>query len=329
MKTKISDIRVSLGTAISLGLKNGYMPAPPTTAYLMLGEECLNNCAFCTQAKGADSSGNLLSRVTWPLFSFDRVLATLKEFGKVKFERICIQCLNDPSAMSDLDRIVRELRKAAPLPISISVGPIGRNRLELLKEAGVERVGIAIDGGSPEVFEIVKGSYVGNPHSYEGTWEAMAVAVEVFGKGKVSTHIIVGMGETDRNIADTLIRACETGVSPSLFSYTPMRGTVFKGTPPPLGRYRALQLLRHCIVFQGNADPFMFDDEGRMTDIKIDLIRSIPNIIDSFRTRGCPDCNRPYYNERPTGPIYNYPLEVDEGSLSDGISEAEAYIKSL
>jgi biotin synthase len=25
-----------------------------------------------------------------------------------------------------------------------------------------------------------------------------------------------------------------------------------------------------------------------------------------FRTSGCPDCNRPLYNERPGGPMYNY-----------------------
>lgn len=253
----------------------------------------------------------------------------MKEIGDLKFKRICIQCLNDPFAMTDLDHIVRVLGKTVPIPISISVGPIGRRRMELLKEAGVERVGIAIDGGSPDVFEKVKGSYVGNPHSYEGTWEAMAVAVQVFGKGKVSTHIIVGLGETDRDVADTLIRACDMGVSPSLFSYTPMRGTAFRGMPPSLGRYRSLQLLRHYVVSQGNADPFIFDQKGRIVGTEIDRIQALPDISEAFRTRGCPDCNRPFYNERPTGPIYNHPSKVDEGSFWEGISEAEAYVNRL
>ncbi|MCW3977503.1 MAG: radical SAM protein, partial [Candidatus Bathyarchaeota archaeon] len=26
-------------------------------------------------------------------------------------------------------------------------------------------------------------------------------------------------------------------------------------------------------------------------------------------TSGCPGCNRPYYNERPGGPLYNYPRQ--------------------
>lgn len=26
----------------------------------------------------------------------------------------------------------------------------------------------------------------------------------------------------------------------------------------------------------------------------------------AFMTSGCPDCDRPYYNESPRGPIYNF-----------------------
>ncbi|HUT17269.1 MAG TPA: radical SAM protein, partial [Acidobacteriota bacterium] len=29
-----------------------------------------------------------------------------------------------------------------------------------------------------------------------------------------------------------------------------------------------------------------------------------------FLTSGCPDCNRPFYNEKPSGPIYNYPRNI-------------------
>jgi biotin synthase len=31
------------------------------------------------------------------------------------------------------------------------------------------------------------------------------------------------------------------------------------------------------------------------------------NSGEPFRTSGCPGCNRPFYNESPRGPIYNYP----------------------
>jgi biotin synthase len=34
-----------------------------------------------------------------------------------------------------------------------------------------------------------------------------------------------------------------------------------------------------------------------------------------FQTSGCPDCNRPFYNEKPGGPIYNYSKELNVKEL--------------
>lgn len=319
-------IRVSLGTAISLGLKEGALPSPPTTAYLMLGENCLNNCAFCTQARDADSSGELLSRVTWPSFGMGKVINSFKQGGKNRFDRICIQCLNDPIMLGKLEWVVSQLREAAPLPISVSVGPLGRKKLESLKKAGVERVGIAIDGGSEKVFAEVKGSGVGNPYTYESTWRAMDTALSVFGKGFVSTHLIIGIGETDKDVAQTLQKASDMGVTVSLFSFTPMKGTALKNSPPTLGRYRALQIMRNYVDVQGNLDPFGFDGEGKLMRMDTNTILEVTDLIDSFRTRGCPDCNRPYYNERPGKTMYNYPHPVDGSIIEEGISLAEEYV---
>jgi biotin synthase len=44
----------------------------------------------------------------------------------------------------------------------------------------------------------------------------------------------------------------------------------------------------------------------------------LSKIIESglpFQTSGCPDCNRPYYNEKPSGPIYNYPRKLTEQEI--------------
>ena len=71
-------IRVSIGTAGVLGLVRVPMAVAPTTAYLMLGGQCVMNCAFCAQARESRSNGNALSRVTWPEFPLDRVCSRLK-----------------------------------------------------------------------------------------------------------------------------------------------------------------------------------------------------------------------------------------------------------
>jgi biotin synthase len=320
-------IRLSLGTAIVLDLKEGSLPAPPSTAYLLVGDHCLNNCAFCTQARDARSSGDFLSRVSWPSYYIHEVLEALKR-KQAEFGRICIQCLNDPEILSKLTDLVKMMIEVVDLPVSVSVGPMDRKRMIALKYAGVERIGIALDAGSVEVFENVKGSSVGNPYTYKGIWEALETAVEVFGKGKVSTHLIVGLGETDSDVCETILKAGTLGVTTSLFAFTPMKGISFKGCSPPLGRYRALQLLRFLITETGEAEGFQFDENGKITAIDEHHLLSMSGIKDSFKTRGCPDCNRPYYNERPRGPIYNHPGDIDEREIQQGINLSLDYAGS-
>jgi biotin synthase len=62
-----------------------------------------------------------------------------------------------------------------------------------------------------------------------------------------------------------------------------------------------------------------FDQKGCLTDFGVEK-ETLSRIVYSgkpFQTSGCPNCNRPYYNEKPSGPIYNYPRELNEKELLD------------
>ncbi len=320
----ISTIRLSIGTAIALQLRTGKLPVPPTTAYLMVGDECLNNCAFCTQAREASSSGELLSRVIWPEFDKETVMAALEVGGNYGLKRICLQCLIDPSMLKDLPDLVKELVDRIGSSVSVSISAVDGMMLDRLKEAGAARIGIALDGASEQVFENIKGGGVGNPYTWGGNWRSLRSAVDVFGSGNVSTHIIVGLGETDEEIVSTMIKSKEEGILVSLFAYTPMKGTKDIGAAPDLKRYRGLQLARSLIMDHGVVDGFSYDTTGKLTGVPGEIDRLDLSLI--FQTRGCPDCNRPYYNERPRGPMYNYPrpLAADESEIA--ISEAIEYL---
>jgi len=55
---------------------------------------------------------------------------------------------------------------------------------------------------------------------------------------------------------------------------------------------------------------FKFKNNGELIGFpKFNLDEIIK--LNPFNTRGCPDCNRPFYNERPTGVIYNYPFKIE------------------
>jgi biotin synthase len=61
-----------------------------------------------------------------------------------------------------------------------------------------------------------------------------------------------------------------------------------------------------------------FDENGCITGFGVDkqTLKQVVGSGEPFRTSGCPDCNRPYYNEKPSGPIYNYPRPLSRGEIA-------------
>jgi biotin synthase len=110
-------------------------------------------------------------------------------------------------------------------------------------------------------------------------------------------------------------------VLPALFAFTPIPGTALESIPqPPIETYRRMQIVRHLILHKiARYDNMSFDKEDCLTDFGAhrDLLVSIIQSGQPFLTSGCPNCNRPYYNEKPSGPIFNYPRKVSEAELSE------------
>jgi biotin synthase-related radical SAM superfamily protein len=303
-------IRLSLGTAIVLGLLEGRLDVAPTTAYLMTYRDgkCTANCGFCPQARESKSSTRLLSRVTWPVYSTADVLGALGSAAEQKkIMRVCIQALNYPEVFSHLEALVKEIKKCSSVVVSVSCQPQNRANIERLKRGGVDRLGIALDAAAEEVFSRVKGGCYG----WENQFRLFGEALAVFGRGNVSTHVIVGLGETEREVVEVIQRCVDLGVLPALFAFTPVRGTALEGwLPPKVESYRRIQTARYLIVNgKTKAHNIGFDGNGKITDFGLES-EALEQIIGSgvpFQTSGCPGCNRPYYNEKASGPIYNYP----------------------
>jgi lipoyl synthase len=307
------QIRVSLGTAIVLGLTDGKLDAKPTTAYLMTyhAGKCSANCGFCPQAKGSKSSTELLSRVSWPIFSTANFLSALDNASKQgKIKRVCIQALNYPSVFVHLEGLVREIKKCSAVPVSVSCQPLNTENIELLAKAGVDRLGIALDAATEKIFSKVKGKTAGCPYNWEKQFHQLDEALKIFGKGNVSTHLIVGLGETERQAVEVIQRCVDMAVLPALFAFTPVHGTALEFRPaPPIDVYRRIQLARYLLVnHKTRIENMRFDDLGKITFFGLanELLKATFESGLPFRTSGCPNCNRPFYNERPGGTIYNY-----------------------
>ena len=324
-------VRVSYGSAVILGLNRGVLNAKPSTAYLLTytPRKCVANCRFCPQARSSTSKADLLSRVTWPVFFSQRVISRIKHaVTNALIRRVCIQALNYPEMLEDVLGLVREIRLHMDVPISVSCQPLGKNEIRLLAQAGVERIGIPIDAATKEIFNRVKGFEANGPYTWEEHFEALKAAVDILKAGRVSTHLIVGLGETEKDLVKVIQQLVDIGVYPGLFAFTPIPGTYLeKCPPPPVERYRRIQIARYLIVNgKSRLNNMAFDEHETIYDFGVSEkeLKQLIKTGEPFITSGCPHCNRPFYNERPTGPVYNYP---EKPSLNQ-IAEIETQLYS-
>ncbi|MCJ7634788.1 radical SAM protein [Candidatus Bathyarchaeota archaeon] len=310
-----TTIRVSVGSAIHLGLISGTMDAKPTTAYLLtyVKGKCKANCTFCAQARESSSRADLLSRVTWPLFPTGQVTeAIANSWSKGELQRVCVQIVNHSGIFLATLAIIKMIRSVSNVPISVSCMPFSKSEMEKLCKAGAERLGIPLDAVTKELFDDVKGETAGGPYCWEAHLQALRDASEIFGNGRVSTHLMVGLGEVDRDLLEIVQTLTDIGVYPSLFAFTPIRGSKLENTlQPSFRRYHKIQLAHHLITKGiSEFERMSFDSDGYLISFGVDgeLLREIALSGLPFMTSGCPGCNRPYYNERPGRRIYNYPV---------------------
>ena len=327
------EVNVSIGTAAVLGLADVKMDAVPTTAYLMLGGRCRMACAFCAQArtsavlskaKGSArainpsiNSGQRLSRVTWPPFDEREVLDRLAEAAaRGDFRRVCFQVTAGQDYLRRTFELVEAVRGVCGLPVDAAILPRDVGQVEILLDVGVEHIGFGLDAACERVFRRVKRS----------DWGRSIKLIEETARrfpGHVAVHLIVGLGETEREMAEVIQRMHDLGVIVGLFAFTPVRGTAMQDQPPPpLDAYRRMQVARHLISHGlATLQDFAFSAEGRLVSFgRPDLAKMLADGV-AFQTSGCPDCNRPFYNERPGGPLYNYPRLLTPAEALRAVAE--------
>jgi len=296
---------VSSGSAAVLEFAPCQLEVAPTTAYLMVGDKCSRNCAFCAQARQSTARADRLSRVVWPSYPVAEVLPALAlAFDRCAIERACLQVTAGRGSAAKARCLVRKIRLASTVPLCVCIRTGGLRLFEELLALGAERVTLALDAASERVYNRIKG------RDWQKTLDLLQSAARRY-PGHVGTHVIAGLGETEAEVAGLLQAMHDLGVTTALFAFTPVPGTALAEEPPPdLALYRRVQVARHLIASrEARAEQFRFSADGRITSYGIasGALREWLRGGQAFQTSGCPGCNRPYYNERPGGPLYNYP----------------------
>lgn len=309
-------IKISAGTAHVLGIKKLAINALPTTAYLMSGERCAHDCGFCPQARNANAGSDMLSRVTWVKTGKAEVIQGVgTAYRSGQLERVCLQVVDGCNSLDRVKSTVNQLKQNTPVPICVSTKLHHREELLELAQAGVDRIGLALDAACQRVFEATK----------TGSWQETLNQIEESARllpGRISTHLIVGLGETEEEMVHMLQHMWDMGVTVGLFAFTPVPGTRMAETDPPaLDTYRRIQAANY-LISKGlvNVRDCTFDS-GKLVSYGSPAQRLKDHLLDgkAFETSGCPGCNRPYYNEKPGGTMYNYPRTLTADEIEEAL----------
>jgi radical SAM protein (TIGR04043 family) len=134
-----------------------------------------------------------------------------------------------------LARCVEAIRAAVPmLPIQVQIEPpLDLEWIDRLHDAGAEAIGIHIESLDDTVrARWTPGKATVSVARYEQAWTH---AVNVFGANRVSTYLLVGLGEDPDELVAGAQRLIAMGVYPFVVPYRPLMGSLAfaDGVPAP------------------------------------------------------------------------------------------------
>ncbi|HUF82537.1 MAG TPA: radical SAM protein [Burkholderiales bacterium] len=333
-------VQMSTAAAITLGVMSGRMHRCSCTRCLNLlltyPEGCRANCAYCGLARHREAERDYADRnfirVDWPAVPLERVIDIVaRDAAASPFHRMCISMITHPRSDADTVTVLKQWTdriEPSAIPVSILSNPTTMTRADVarLHDLGADIFTVALDAATPEIFERTRGKGVQSPHSWAQYWEILMDARDIFGPQKFGAHIIVGMGETERDVLLLVQRLVDLGGHSHMFCFFPEKGSLMDHLPAtPREQWRRVQLARYLIDYRGvRVEGMAFDGSGRVTGFGIagsELDVIIGEGV-AFRTSGCPGkfrddvsaCDRPY-GDSPPGNIASYPFQPGAGDL--------------
>ncbi len=180
----------------------------PGQAFINLDGECVHQCAFCTTHMVDLDKKKLLEPQRW-------VHLVVDAYRKAPFDAMAITSVaaqDHESMIAAYEEIIVGVRREVP-ELKVGVEPYvnGAEDIARLKAAGADEIKINIQSPVPEILERICPGW-----SLEDSYTLLEEAVRIFGRGRVTTNIIVGLGETDDDVHQALDRLAAMGVIPSV-----------------------------------------------------------------------------------------------------------------
>jgi len=180
----------------------------PEQAFFNLDQRCIYNCRFCTSP--------LLKEDATKSLTEGKIVEMIR--GAMKEQNVVSVALTSGvagSVQETVDRMVscvKAVRKAFPdIPIGVEPYVNTEEQIIELKNAGASEIKINLETPRKDLFEKICPEL-----DYLNVTEMIKASVKVFGRGKVTTNLIFGMGETDEELKDCMMNLASFGCVPGL-----------------------------------------------------------------------------------------------------------------
>lgn len=131
-----------------------------------------------------------------------------------------------------ISKCAKAVKDATGLPVQAQFEPPeDYSVLEVVKERGVDTVGIHVETFDQQVLDRIAPAK--GRTGVEGYFRCWERAVEIFGRGQVTTYVILGMGEDPEATVEACKRAVDIGVYPFIVPLRPVPGSLMEDFLPP------------------------------------------------------------------------------------------------
>jgi len=182
----------------------------PDHCFISLEGDCVYECAFCTATRPGEGGGRGEPRS--PQRWVELIVASHRRRPFAGVAITSVDTADHEALMRDYETIIRGVLGAIP-GIAVGVEPPVRSvgDIERLSRAGATELKVNIQ--TPDVGILAR---VCPGWDLERQYALLREGVRVFGRGRVTSNVIIGMGESDADVLRAIELLVAMGVVPTL-----------------------------------------------------------------------------------------------------------------
>ncbi len=178
----------------------------PEQAFFNLDQRCIYKCIYCASPMLGDSTYKgqdkdvIVQKIRDSYVAIESVAFTSGVIGSVQntIDRICECARAVKEAFSDM-------------PVGAEPYVESKEQVDQLYASGITEIKINCETVNKELFNKACPGL-----DYDNIFRMLEYSVEVFGKGNVTSNIIIGLGESDDDVINIMERLASIGVIPGL-----------------------------------------------------------------------------------------------------------------